>query len=273
VSMNKTIKVLGVAKSSIYYKAKAYPDRNRTARKKRCEQMKVAVLEITAKKSTYGVPRVKALLKRDYGLEVTKYMLHRYMKEEGLLITRHRTRGSSRTHTGQIAVQESNTRWASDITSIKCWNGEKLRVAFLMDCCDRSIIAWRAGKHMQAVDIELMLQEALYSRFGENLPRTGQLQFLHDNGPEFIEKNLKKSLKSWNIDDCNTPTYSPQSNGMCEALNGTFKRDYVYESCLDSAQIVLQQIHQWVEEYNTFAPHSALNMKTPNEYYNFKIAA
>ncbi|MFT7427115.1 MAG: putative transposase, partial [Algoriphagus sp.] len=68
--MNKTIKVLGVAKSSIYYKAKAYPDRNRTARKKRCEQMKVAILEITAKKSTYGVPRVKALLKRDYGLEV-----------------------------------------------------------------------------------------------------------------------------------------------------------------------------------------------------------
>ncbi|MFT4858499.1 MAG: putative transposase, partial [Algoriphagus sp.] len=30
---------------------------------------------------------------------------------------------------------------------------------------------------------------------------------------------------------------------------------------------------QWVEEYNTFAPHSALNMKTPNEFYNFKIAA
>jgi putative transposase len=271
--MNKTIKVLGVAKSSVYYKAKAYPEGTRTARKELCTQMKAAILEITAKKSTYGVPRVKALLKRDYGLNVTKYMVHRYMKEEGLLITRHRTRGSSRTHTGQIAVQEPNTRWASDITSIKCWNGEKLRVAFLMDCCDRSIIAWRAGKHMQAVDIELMLQEALHSRFGEILPPLGQLQFLHDNGPEFIEKNLKKSLKSWNIDDCNTPTYSPQSNGMCEALNGTFKRDYVYESCLDSALIVLQQIHQWVEEYNTFAPHSALNMKTPNEFYNFKIAA
>jgi putative transposase len=188
--MNKTIQVLGVAKSTIYYKSKEYPDRKRTARKTLGEQMKVTILELTAKKSTYGVPRVKALLKRDYGLEVTKYMLHRYMKEEGLLITRHRTRGSSRTHTGQIAVQEPNTRWASDITSIKCWNGEKLRVAFLMDCCDRSIIAWRAGKHMQAVDIELMVQESLYSRFGENLPRTGQLQFLHDNGPEFIEKNL-----------------------------------------------------------------------------------
>lgn len=81
------------------------------------------------------------------------------------------------------------------------------------------------------------------------------------------------SLKSWNIDDCNTPIYSPQSNGMCESLNGTFKRDYVYESCLDTAQTVLNQIKNWVDEYNGYAPHSALNMKTPNEFYNFKIAA
>jgi putative transposase len=271
--MNRTITILGVAKSTVYYKAKDYPERKRTARKQLCEQMKGAILEITAKKSTYGIPRVKALLKRDYGLNVTKYMVHRYMKEEGLLISRHRTRGSSRPHTGQIAVEVPNTRWASDITSIKCWNGEKLRVAFLMDCCDRSIIAWRAGKHMQAVDIELMIQEGLISRFGTNLPGIGQLQFLHDNGPEFIEKILKKSLKSWNIEDCNTPTYSPQSNGMCEALNGTFKRDYVYESCLDNAQTVLNQIPKWVKEYNTFAPHSSLEMKTPNEFYIFKTAA
>lgn len=273
MSINRTIKTLGVAKSTVYYKPKKYPARKRTARKALCEQMKAAILELTAKKSTYGVPRVKALLKRDYGLSVTKYMIHRYMKEEGLLITRHRSRGSSRPHTGQIAVEASNTRWASDITTIKCWNGEKLRIAFVMDCCDRSIIAWRAGRHMQAVDIELMVQDALHIRFGENLPNLGQLQFLHDNGPEFVEKKLKARLKSWNIVDCSTPTYSPQSNGMCEALNGTFKRDYVYESCLDNAQTVLNQMQKWADEYNTYAPHSALEMKTPNEFYNFKIAA
>ncbi|MFT6961074.1 MAG: putative transposase [Flammeovirgaceae bacterium] len=31
--MNKVIKALGVAKSTIYYKSKAYPDRKRTARR------------------------------------------------------------------------------------------------------------------------------------------------------------------------------------------------------------------------------------------------
>jgi putative transposase len=60
---------------------------------------------------------------------------------------------------------------------------------------------------------------------------------------------------------------------MCEAFNGTFKRDYVYQNCLDSEEEVRKMIHEWVKDYNTFAPHSALGMKTPAEYFNLKIAA
>ncbi len=91
--------------------------------------------------------------------------------------------------------------------------------------------------------------------------------------PEYIEKRLKKSINQWQIEDCNTPTYSPQSNGMCEPFNGTFKRDYVYESCLDNPDVVYEQIQKRVDEYNKFAPHSALDMKTPNEFFNFITAA
>ena len=242
-------------------------------RKQMCQEAKSAIKVITGMKSTYGTPRVIAILKRDYQISLSQYMIHRFMKEEGLLITRNRTRGSSRPHTGKIAVEQSNTRWASDITSIKCWNGQKLRFTYILDCCDRSIIAWKAGFHIQACDIEIMIQEALFNRFEDKLPIKGSLQFLHDNGPEYIEKKLQKSINQWQIQDCHTPTYSPQSNGMCEAFNGTFKRDYVYESCLDNAAIVHDQIQSWVNEYNQFAPHSALKMKTPNEYYNFKLAA
>ena len=81
-------------------------------------------------------------------------MVHRFMKEEGLLIKRNPARGASRPHTGKIAVEQPNTRWASDITSIKCRNGQKLRFTYVLDCCDRSIIAWKAGTHMQASDME-----------------------------------------------------------------------------------------------------------------------
>ena len=127
--------------------------------------------------------------------------------------------------------------------------------------------------HMQACDIELMLQEAIFSHFGDKLPEEGELQFLHDNGPEYIEKRFREQVVSWQIEDCCTPVYSPQSNGMCEAFNGTFKRDYIYESYLDNPQIVYSQIQGWIDEYNQYAPHSALDMKIPNQFYNFKIAS
>ncbi len=139
------------------------------------------------------------MLKRDYGLEMSKYMVDRFMKEEGLLIKRNPARGASCPHTGKIAVEQSNTRWASDITSIKCWNGQKLRFTYVLDCCDRSIIAWKAGVHMQACDIALMLQEALSNRFGDQVLIKDSLQFLHDNGPEYVEKALKQQIKAWQI--------------------------------------------------------------------------
>ena len=272
-SLNRTIKALGINRSSVFYVKTGYPKSRTTSLKPISKTTKDAIIDLTGRKSTYGVPRVKAILKRDYGVEESKYMIHRFMKEEGLLITRDRKRGSSRPHTGRVSVDEINTRWASDITSIKCWNGQKVRFTFIMDCCDRSIIAWKAGLKMQACDIELMLQDALFNRFGEKLPQPNQLEFLHDNGPEYIEKQLRNQMEKWNVIDCNTPTYSPQSNGMCESLNGTLKRDYVYESCLDNPETVIAQIQNWVDEYNSFAPHSSLNMKTPKEYFNFKNAA
>gem|GEM_PF-6648884 len=41
---------------------------------------------------------------------------------------------------------------------------------------------------------------------------------------------------------------------MCEAFNGTFKRDYVYESCLDNPSTVHNQIQKWFDEYNDPPP-------------------
>ena len=38
---------------------------------------------------------------------------------------------------GRIAVDLCNTRWCSDGLEITCNNGERVRVAFTVDCCDR----------------------------------------------------------------------------------------------------------------------------------------
>jgi len=271
VSGNRVIKLFQCSKGSLYYKPSGYPVLRKSFRRS-CPVTDKVIKAICKVKSTYGVPRVRALAHRDHGMTLSSYMVHRIMKENELLIKRE-GRNRSRSHSGKVAVTESNVRWSSDITSIKFWGGEKLRFTYILDCCDREVLAYRLQKHILGSDIELMLQEALLKRFGGFLPDGQGVEFLHDNGPEYIEHQLQEQLRKWQVTDCHTPTYSPQSNGISEAFNGTFKRDYVYEYPLENVEEVKKLFPKWIEEYNTFAPHSALNMKTPHEFFNLNRAA
>lgn len=68
--------------------------------------------------------------------------------------------------------------------------------------------------------------------------------------------------------DCRTPIRSPESNGIAEAFFGTLKRDYVYQSCLETSQDVERQAAGWIKDYNEVAPHSALNMISSVKYHS-----
>jgi putative transposase len=66
------------------------------------------------------------------------------MKAHGMLLRRHAGGADPRRHDGKIAVAHSNLRWCSDGFELACDNGEKVRVAFALDCCDREAMAWIA---------------------------------------------------------------------------------------------------------------------------------
>src|SRR5947199_6106088 len=66
------------------------------------------------------------------------------MKAHALLLERHIASGEQRRHNGRIAVDRPDRRWCSDGFEIGCDNGEKVRIAFTLDCCDREAISWVA---------------------------------------------------------------------------------------------------------------------------------
>lgn len=170
---------------------------------------------------------------------------------------------TGRVHDGQVMVSVPNKRWASDITSIKAWNGEKCRLAVVIDCADRNIVAWRFGRVMKTQDIIFMVDEGLNVR-GIN----GQgLEFLSDNGPEFASIELRDVFGAYGMKVCRTPRRSPESNGIAESFFGSFKRDYVRQGELQSYEEVRRKIGSWIKDYNENAPHSSLGMKSPAEFY------
>lgn len=50
-------------------------------------------------------------------------------------------------------------------------------------------------KTMQTSDIELLLQDTLLKGFGRDIPNGNNIEFLHDNGPEYIEGHFKDQMK------------------------------------------------------------------------------
>src|ERR1700720_1683132 len=98
------------------------------------------------------------------------------MKVHGLLLDRH-AGGAVRRHDGRIAVDERNRRWCSDGFEIGCDNGERVRVAFALDCCAREAMSFLAPTGgTPGDDVRDLRVAAVEHRFGRvNLSSGGAL--------------------------------------------------------------------------------------------------
>ncbi|MBZ6954125.1 MULTISPECIES: DDE-type integrase/transposase/recombinase, partial [Klebsiella] len=132
-----------------------------------------------------------------------------------------------REHKGKIAVAESDMRWCSDGFEFGCDNGEKLRVTFALDCCDREAIDWAAstGGYDSSTVQDVMLR-SVEKRFGDRLPDTA-VQWLTDNGSAYTAYETRRFARELNLEPCTTAVSSPQSNGMAERFVKTMKEDYI----------------------------------------------
>ena len=75
---------------------------------------------------------------------LSAFAIFRLMKKHGLLLQRYTGRRRPGEHDGKIITIRSNIRWCADALEFTCWNGEIVRIAFVLDCHDREVIAWLA---------------------------------------------------------------------------------------------------------------------------------
>ncbi|EFO0741104.1 hypothetical protein DYT72_24680 [Escherichia coli] len=115
-----------------------------------------------------------------------------------------------------MAVQESNQRWCSDGFEFGCDDGEKLRVTFALDCCDREAIDWAAstGGYDKST-VQDVMSGATEKRFGDKAPEQ-TIQWLTDNGSAYTAHETRQFAIELNLKPFTTAVSSPQSNGMAE---------------------------------------------------------
>jgi putative transposase len=229
------------------------------------------IKKVVDARPSYGYLRTTRLVSRAMaaagGAPVNRKRVYRIMKVQGWLLARH-TGKSTRTHDGVIITLRSNLRWCSDAFEIRCWNGERVQVAFSLDCCDREVMSYVATT--AAITGEMirdLMAESVERRFGaEALQAPQPVEWLSDNGPPYTAIETRDFGEKLGLLVCTTPAYSPESNGMAESFVKTFKRDYVYLNELHTATSVMQQLARWFEDYNEVHPHKGLRMQSPREY-------
>ena len=220
---------------------------------------------------TYGYRRVHALLRRQAArigrTAPNPKRVYRVMKVHGLLLQRHNGSREERRHDGRVAVDRRNTRWCSDALEIACDNGEKVRVAFALDCCDREAmghVATTGG--ITAEDIRDLMVATVEHRFGPVNRLASPIEWLSDNGSPYVAHDTRRFARDIGLVPRTTPVSSPQSNGMAEAFVRTLKRDYVRVNPTPDARTVIEQLPRWLTYYNEVHPHKALGYRSPREY-------
>ncbi|HCP1496221.1 MULTISPECIES: IS3 family transposase [Escherichia] len=220
---------------------------------------------------TYGYRRVWALLRRQAELDgmpaINAKRIYRIMRQNALLLERKpAVPPSKRAHTGKVAVKESNQRWCSDGFEFRCDNGEKLRVTFALDCCDREALHWAVTTGgFDSETVQDVMLGAVERRFGNELPAS-PVEWLTDNGSCYRANETRQFARMLGLEPKNTAVRSPESNGIAESFVKTIKRDYISIMPKPDGLMAAKNLAEAFEHYNEWHPHSALGYRSPREY-------
>jgi transposase InsO family protein len=189
---------IGVSRSQLHARASGASRCRGPYRKAEDAELLPAIRRLVDERPTYGYRRIAALLNRDRraaGLgPINRKRVLRILGQHGLTLERSTGRREGRVHDGKVAVMASNVRWCSDVLEIRCWNGEVVRVAFLIDAFDREIIAHVAvaGAGISGSDVRDMMLAAVEDRFGtDRAPHP--IEHLSDNGSCYTAKGEPSS--------------------------------------------------------------------------------
>jgi transposase InsO family protein len=261
---------LSVARSSLVEQMQGSTRRRGRYRRHGDDELLQAIRQLTDARPTYGHRRITALLNRARRASGAQPINHkrvfRLMRQAHLLLQPCVGLRPVRTHEGSVIAPASNQRWSSDVLEIGCWNGAVVRVAFVIDTCDREVIAWHATTGGISGEMVRDMMLACVERRFAAIRASHPVQWLADNGSAYTAGETLEFAAALGLVACFTPVRSPESNGVSEAFVKTLKRDYTRIQPRPDAAAVLQMVPIWIEDYNDHHPHSGLRMRSPRAF-------
>ena len=238
--------LLGVSRSSLYYRAKGASEADLSLMR----EMDRQYLETPF----YGSRRMKAWLDRQ-GIPVSRKRVQRLMRVMGLRAIYRRPRTSQPAPEHRVypylvrnaRVTRPNQVWAADITYLPMARG-LLNLAAIMDWHSRYVVAWRLSNTLEA-DICV---EAPAGGAGSG---AGREVFNTDQGSQFTSGEFIQVLQDRGVKISMDGKGRYSDNIFVERLWRTVKYEEVYLKAYVNAVEARRELGAYFRFYNKLRPH------------------
>lgn len=250
--------VLNLSRSSVYYQPRPVSQENLVLMRR--------LDELHLEYPFMGSRALREQLKRA-GCSVSRGRIVRLMRLMGIQAI-YRKPNTSKPHPTHpvypyllrnIVIDRPNQVWAMDITYIPMSRGFVYLCA-VMDWASRKVLAWRLSNTMTTNFCIEAVQEAI-NRYGR--PSI----FNTDQGSQFTSTEFTGLLQQNGIQISMDGRGCWRDNVFVERLWKSLKYEEVYLHAYDSMTIAKSRLDWYFEFYNLRRSHTALDKKTPDEFY------
>jgi putative transposase len=258
LSVSRQAKLLGISRSSVYYRPKP-------ASQEELDLLK-RLDELFTENPMYGSRRLQAMLKRE-GILVGRRRIRRLMRKLGLWAVGPKP-DTSKPHPEHkvypyllrgMEITQPNQVWATDITYIRMRHGF-LYLCAIMDWATRKVLSWRLSNTLTSDFCTAALKEAI-ARYGP------PIIFNTDQGSQFTSAEFTGVLKAHGIQISMDGRGRCHDNIFVERLWWTIKHEWVYLRPCDTGAEQRASLAACFDWYNRLRPHQSLAWQTPDEVY------
>lgn len=223
--------------------------------------------EINTKYPYAGQRRIKALLERQYDIDIGRKRIRRLMNEMGICAIYPKPSLSKRNFKEAIVpyllrnmnIFMPNQVWAIDITYIKM-NHSHMYLTAVIDCYSRKVFGWNLSDSLEASGAIAALENAIEKYGVPGIVNS-------DQGSTFTSKEFKDVLKKYGIRQSMDGKSRWADNVIIERWFRSLKTEKIYPEEFNSPRHLRIEIKKYIEEYNSVRPHQTHGYETPDDVY------
>jgi putative transposase len=261
LSQREQCKLLGVPRSALTYKPVEEDS----------EDVRIMKFldEIYMTDPCVGSRRLVTLLERDHGVKANRKRVQRLRRKMGIETIWCRPRRTSIPDRGHRkypyllrdrVVEYADEVWCADITYVPMPRGHAYLCA-VMDWHSRKVLGWAVSNTMDSALTEKAVRAALAQSRG--LPEI----FNTDQGSQFTSPEWTGRLEALGIAVSMDGKGRWMDNVFIERLWRSLKYEDIYLKGYATVGELETGVAQWIERYNTWRPHQALENQTPASIY------